>query len=345
MARAEPKSARIDLRPKASRRPGVRVRAAGALAALAILAAGAPAAAETSAEQAERLFREATALIAAKRYDAACEKLAESGKLDPAVGTFYNLGSCLEHEKRYASAKQAYDRAAQLAREQNNAQGAARAADKSARVAAKVARLTLVVARDVSAPSASIDGAAVAISDTPFELDPGSHRVKVTAAGRGTFEKTVDLGEADAVTVEARFDPVKAPGKDPVPPPSAAKASGSWSTLRFVGLGVAGVGALGLGAGGFFGLRASSELDNSGCRDGRFCPNQESATKLSDAKTSANLSTIFFVAGGALLVGGVVLFVLAPDEKAAAATAPVRRLGVAPAVGAGAGGVSVVADW
>ncbi len=320
--------------------------AAGVLVALALLSAGAPARAETSAEQAERLFREATALIAAKRYDAACEKLAESGKLDPAVGTFYNLGSCLEHEKRFASAKQAYDRAAQLAREQNNAQGAARAVDKSARVAARVAKLTLVVARDVASPSASIDGAAVALSDSPFELDPGPHRVKVTASGRGAFEKTVDLGEADAVTVEATFGPAKAPGKDPVtPPPPPAKASGSWSTLRIVGLGVAGAGALGLGAGGFFGLRASSELDNSGCRDGRFCPNQESATKLSDAKTSANLSTIFFVAGGALLVGGVVLFVLAPDEKGSAASATARRVGVAPSLGAGGGGASLIADW
>lgn len=301
--------------------------------------------AETPAEQADRLFKEATALIAAKRYDVACDKLAESGRLDPAVGTFYNLGSCLEHEKKYAASKRAYDRAAQLAREQNNAQGAARAAEKSGRVAAHLGRVDVVITPKPKAEGVGVtlDGAGVALADGPFEVDPGRHVVKLTGAAGKSEERAVEVREGERVTVELHVPDDK---PAPKPPPTSTPSHGDgsptpsgtrWSTLRWVGLGVAGAGVIGAGAGGFFGLKAKGELDESGCRDGRVCPTQAAAAKLEDAQSSATLSTVFVAAGGALLVGGVVLFVLAPNEPAAAS-----RVVLVPIAGRDAGGASVV---
>ncbi len=311
-------------------------RALGAAAALTVLLGISEAGAETPAEQADRLFKEATALIAAKRYDV------ESGRLDPAVGTFYNLGSCLEHERRFVASKRAYDRAAQLAREQNNAQGAARAVEKSARVAAHVGRMDVAVSPKGEA-SVTLDDAAIALADGPFEVDPGKHVVKVTAKGHKPASRAVDVRDGERVSVELTLESEGLkPSNPPPPPPRSGDGSPSpggtrWSTLRWVGLGVAGAGVVGLGGGAFFGLRAKGELDEAGCRDGRVCPTQAAAAKLSDAQSSATLSTIFVSAGGALLVGGVVLFVLAPNEPARAS-----RLVVVPIASGDGGGASVL---
>jgi outer membrane protein assembly factor BamD (BamD/ComL family) len=52
---------------------------------------------------AEALFREARQLLDAKQYAAACRKLEESYRLDPAGGTLMNMAMCHGKEGRGAS--------------------------------------------------------------------------------------------------------------------------------------------------------------------------------------------------------------------------------------------------
>jgi hypothetical protein len=80
-----------------------------------------------------------------------------------------------------------------------------------------------------------------------------------------------------------------------------------------IGLIVGGAGIAALGAGAFFGLSASSTHDDalSHCNALRQCDSD--GLKLGDdASSQATVSTIAFIAGGALVAGGAALFRLAP---------------------------------
>ena len=83
-------------------------------------------------------------------------------------------------------------------------------------------------------------------------------------------------------------------------------------------MGVAAVGVVGIGVGGYFALHAKSASDASGCTDGRSCPDQASADRLRSAKSDADLATVLFIAGGALAVTGGVIFLVAPSKSGAA---------------------------
>jgi hypothetical protein len=53
---------------------------------------------------AEALFEQARSAMAAGSYDIACARFRDSDKLDPAVGTRFNLADCEEKRGRVATA-------------------------------------------------------------------------------------------------------------------------------------------------------------------------------------------------------------------------------------------------
>jgi hypothetical protein len=91
-----------------------------------------------------------------------------------------------------------------------------------------------------------------------------------------------------------------------------------------------GAGVVGVGLGAFFGLRAQSKNDDSLalCRpdDPSRCT-AEGKSLRDDAAGAATVSTIGFVAGGALLAGGVVLLLTAPGAEEPRVAARPRRTG------------------
>jgi hypothetical protein len=222
----------------------------------------------------EWLFREGRALMKKGDFVAACPKLAESLRFDPAVGTLMNLAECEERLGRTASAWQRWEAAAdQLpAADRRRATALARARALEALLprlivtVAESAPKDLVVTRDGIALGAASLGVALPV-------DPGRHLITASASGHAarTFEVTIENGQQQSVTVEAgaaALQPPPMPSVSPLPV-AAAPAPGSEGALRattvpgarrssgrLLGLGLVIAGGATLAVGGYFGLQA-----------------------------------------------------------------------------------------
>jgi hypothetical protein len=175
---------------------------------------------------------------------------------------------------------------------------------------------------DLSAVRVSVDGQVVAehLDGSALSIDPGPHEFTFEASGAPTLTETIILHEGEK---DRRETVALAVGAAPQPstagPGSSSGAAGESATSgagkaqRIVGLVAGGVGVVGLGLGAVFGVLASSswKTAQSECPDHTGCSPQAMNDR-SHAVTDATASTVGFIAGGALLAGGLTLFLTAP---------------------------------
>jgi hypothetical protein len=342
--------------------------AAALVVACSLLGVPAVARAQSNSAQAETMFREGKKLMAAKDYAAACPKFAEAARLDPSSGVQLALGLCLEGQGKTASAWGAYVTAASLAR-RDGRKDRERAADQHASaLEPKLPHVTI----EVAAPTAALAGLVVredgvligsaAWSSAP--IDPGAHTIDAAAPGKKPFAATfaIDPGEKKSVSVPALEDapaasasasaqasPTAAPAASTATVGSAGSSVGTAPSessaplaepshaLRNTGLVVLGVGAASTIAGVVFGLVAINKASsvNKAC-PGSTCGNAQAVSDDQTAGTLADASTGTFIAGGACVAVGALLFFLGrhPAEEATTTTAGVR-----PMVGPGFAGL------
>jgi hypothetical protein len=278
-----------------------------------LLVAGHAAAQSRDRAAGEALFRAGRQAADAGDWQKACQRFEESNRLDPAVGTVFNLGYCREQLGQLASAWQRYlevierlpasDERAGLAQER------ARALEK--RVPRLVLELTgapegTVVLRDgVELTSASFDVA--------LPVDPGAHVVEVRAPGHEPrrFEVSVVEGESKNLALApgevSPAKPTDATAAATQAPPPATEAAGKSST-KTIGFIVGGVGLLAIAASLTAGALAISaqntieeECDNKRCTDEGLQAGDRGRT----LTTIANIAAAVGVAGlgvGAYLV-------------------------------------------
>jgi hypothetical protein len=298
---------------------------------IAVFSVSASGFAQRSAQEralAETLFREAKSLVSAGKIAEACPKFAESQRLDPTVGTLMHLATCHEEEGKTATAWVEFSDAAQMAARAKQAERE-RLAQKSARaLEAKLSKL-VVKSPPTEGLAISIDGVPLSSASlgVPLPFDPGTHTVEAKAPGKKvhTAQLVVERGPIlQTLEIPALADdappPAAAVSAPPAPPPPPPPPPSSGGGQRTVGLVLGGVGLAAIGAGAFFGLRASSQADDADtfCT-GKLC-SDEGLSKHDDASTSALVSTIGFGAGAGLLVLGGYLFFSAPRSTSSAVT-------------------------
>ncbi len=293
-----------------------------ALAGLAALAAvffSVTTSASPTGSLAETLFREGRNLIDEKRYDEACEKFAESQRLDPAGGTLLNLASCHELQGKTATAWSEFHEALAWARADNNANRVRFALEHIAAIEPKLPRALITVPEAARVPglTVTLDGTELspAAWGTHLPLDPGEHVVEARARGRETFTDTflASAGDIRTVTVpplalapepfEVSTGTPRAEGATFKLGPSGLPGEHASTTAQDVG-GYAslGLGAIGFGVGTYYGLRAASARDEYG----------KDSDEANDAATAANVA---FVAGGVFAATGIVLLVFDADGE------------------------------
>jgi len=197
---------------------------------------------------------------------------------------------------------------------------------------------------DISAVKVMIDGQLVAekMDGMPVRVDPGSHEFKFEVVGEKALIRTFVLKEGEKLRRERILFVGDAKPVPPAPPPvvpaAPAKAEGSKMAdiQRFGGLGLAGAGIVAMGVGAFYGIKAagkaSDQQDN--CKSVTDCRNYPQAISDHDgAEVWGRFSTIGFIAGSILLVGGAVLFFTAPKSESSGALKKVLPIAQAASTG------------
>jgi len=314
---------------------------------------------ESAADKAaaDALFDDGRRLMADKKWDEACPKLAESLKLSQRLGTLLNLATCHAEQGKTASAWAEFNEAAAIAKREKSKEREKLAKKSAEKLEKRLARVRFTLPKGLEGATLEIDGTAISagVLGTALPIDPGTRDVKVSAPGKKAWTKQLEIrDEAGTTSVEVPAleaeeaapasvpekapRPEKAPASDPAP---KARSSGG-STLGWVALGV---GVVGVGVGSYFGLRTFSKKSESedhcgeaiGQSDSNRCT-QKGLDLRDEAKSAATFSTIGFAVGAVGVGAGVVLLLSSggsAPEKAA------RHTQIVPVIGPRAGGLAL----
>ncbi len=272
-----------------------------------VLVIGAPSArADNDVAKADKLFDEGRALMKTDLH-AACEKFEESLKWNSqAIGTLLNVALCDEKLGRTASAVAKFTEARDRARESRMDVHLKAAEERLAELTPRVPHVAIKFAAPaLPGTQIVIDEQVISmtvIGDVP--IDPGEHRLVVSAPDRLPFEAMVRIAEGEHRAVE-------------IPVLETAVHSSRRTTGKIIA--ISGGAALGAGIviGVFANRRYERQFDQGHCdRTTRHCdgPGQ---TETEKARTLGTVGTVIGGIGVVAAAVGVYLWVRSPAESRA----------------------------
>jgi hypothetical protein len=334
-----------------------RTLAVAVAVATAIIGAATPVQAQSA--EAESLFREGKRLMKKGQLARACDKFEAADHVEATASTELNLADCREKTGQLATAWAMFIRAATTAKRAGDAKRDAEGRRRAAALEPQLVYLTILVPEE-----ARIDGLVIKRNDAAIDpalwdqrvpVDPDEYTISAEAPGHKPWSTAVVVKtkskKVEVPVLEARPDrkprrEAKAAAADPSDRSDSAdsadradreprdrggdepRAPGmtgrrKWS-LAIVAAGLAGIGA-GIG----LGLHAKSLESDAD----QLCPNvdcgQPPALALNQhARNYALAANIGYAAGGAALVGAVVLWFTGTPSSAHPETAVVPTLGV-----------------
>ena len=335
-----------------------------------------PASAQPSTSATAALqFDKGRTLMKEKKYAEACAAFEQSQKLDPQIGTLYNVGVCSAELGKVATAWAAYR---EVAERDANAARKKEAGRRAKELEKRLPKLRLTIATAPPGLAVTMNGADVtALVGADSPVDPAEYKLKATAPGFAAWETTVritDEGKTVKLAIEllppstSTKEPVKPakpakPAPPPEPPPPAEPPGGDEARKSepspprtddaprppgqgrkriAVALGIGGAASLGTGL--VFGSLARKKWDEARalCGDDRVCDDPATLAQgnalVDAARGRANLSTALVIGGAVLAGAGAVLWLTAPSSSAASDTAAIR---IAPELGPGHAAVTL----
>lgn len=292
---------------------------------------------------AEALFQQGRALLADGKTAEACDRFAQSQRIEPKLGTLLNLAACHEALGLVATAWAEFTSAATIARRDGQADREAFAREHVEALARRLSTVRVVVATPPAGAALLVDGAAVPLTDAPLPVDPGSHRIEVTAPGHTPWSTTFTV-DRDASVREIHVPALAVVGAEPPPPSTAASASatgeaadetsgddGGIPPLAIVGFSIGGAGLLLGSITGLVAIGQTSDIEDR-CDGGACSPAEQD--DIDAANTMANVSNVSFALGLAGIGVGVVALLLDDDAPGSTSSRPA----IEPVIGLGAAG-------
>jgi len=264
---------------------------------------------------AETLFDSGREALAKGDYERACQQLRESNRLEPAVGTLFNLADCEEKRGKLATAWALF-----RAVEQKVPAGDERAAIARERAHAlepRLPKVTLKLADGAPKETTVRDGdteIGAASLGVPIPMDPGTHEFAVSSPGRPSRLVHVRLAEGEQRTVEVQPKDTDANAdaatRAQAPTPTATSDTASRGTdTKTLGFVLGGVGIAGLAVGAVAGVMVLGKKSTAD----ENCPNkvcnQKGMDAVDEAVTLRTVSNVGWIVG-ALGVGAGAYFVL-----------------------------------
>lgn len=289
-----------------------RRRLVAALALVAPLLVTAPAQADVAA--AEALYREGRALMEKGDLDAGCPKLAESQRLDPSSGTALNLALCHFKQGKTATAWAEYLVAARLARQQGKPERVEEAQKRAAELEKDLSHLTILAPSPLPGLEVRRDDVLVEAGSfgTKLPIDPGKHRVVVTAPGHAPKTLEIVIGaarDAQSLTIPA-LEKAAAPASDSGAPREASGPGALPWVVGGAGVAIAGVGAA------FGGLALAAYGDAKAACPSRTGCSTEALDLRSQANVRAKVADVMIPVGIAAVGAGVVLYIVRRPKAA-----------------------------
>jgi hypothetical protein len=310
------------------------------VAPMAVVSTASPAwAAPSSSAQARSLFREARDLMEKGRFAEACPKLEESLRIDPGMGTQFNLAHCWERLGLTASAWGLFLDVAAAAESSGQSKRERAARQRAAVLEPKLSRLRIDVI--APAPGMKIVRAGEEVGEgawnTAVPIDPGTYPIEASAPDKHAWagEIVIDKpGETASIEVPALQDLVPPVVEAPAPEPEAAPArvaiedqgSGGGRTVATIVLSAVAVG--GIATGVVFAIQSKNETEaaeklctggenGATCARGEDLPGFDGGVAERDealghrdtAKRAALISYVGLGVGAAALVGTTIMLV------------------------------------
>jgi hypothetical protein len=292
--------------------------------------------------QARALGEQGQAALDAKKFPEAEKLFTAAAKIYPLAPTLpLGIARAQAGQGHLIAARESYNRVVREWGSNPSLSPAFKTAVDSARtegdaLAPRIANVTITV-EGPKEPKVAVDDTNVpaAALGLPRPVDPGTHKLTVSADGYKTEERQFSVGEGgnleQKVTLEKGSGAAGSatgagtgasnPPPPPPPPPPPGEGEGK-SSRKTIGYVVGGVGAAGIVTGAITGVIALSDHDTlkKNCPTGTCAPKYQS--DVNTYNTMGTISTVGFIVGGVGLVAGAVLILTAPKEPKAAFVSP-----------------------
>jgi hypothetical protein len=309
---------------RSSPRIRIRIRAYQVFAVLALAAVlgdvTSASAQSGDAATAEALFREGRKLSDTGDVEGACAKFRESRRLDPAIGTTFNIADCEEKLGHLAEAWSSFQEVMQVLPATDRRRGIAES--RAAALDKRLPKLRIRLAGDAPAGThVERDGVALGAPSLGIDLpvNPGAHQIVVLAPGREPGRYEITLAEAQHVSVDVAPGAASASGSPGETGPvhvDATTHTSDGSGSRTLGYVLGGIGVAGIVTGAVAGalvLSKKSTVDDN-CNAQKRC-NDEGLSAVDSGKTLSVVSTVGFVTGVVGLgAGAYFLFTAGPSR-------------------------------